>query len=110
MGNTVAILGFSVLTNIVNATNFLVMFIALVVIFFLLGMIMGFNINAKKGNSKEEISSEKTDHTKKSKTANALGQDSRESTDRQIISTFPPRNQSNHNHGHRHSRSSRPLE
>lgn len=106
MEKTSTILGFSVLTGLVNSTNILIIFITLVIVFFLMGIIMGFHINTKKSNSKDEPSSNKVDALGKLRQTEALGQDNQDILDRQINNSYSKQSHSRHKH---HSHSSKHL-
>lgn len=105
MGNALAILGFTTLIGLVNGTNFLVIFIAMVIVFFLLGMIIGFHINSKKNNTKDDMSADKTDTSGKSRAINTLGPDDWNNAINQINNSYRGYSHSQHQQ-HKHSSSS----
>lgn len=51
MGSTMINFAVVMVTGLVNSRNFLAVFIALVIVFFLLGLILGLNINSRKKSS-----------------------------------------------------------
>ena len=104
MGNVLTIFGFTTLIGLVSGTNFLVVFIALVIVFFLLGMVIGFNINSKKRVTKDDMASGKTDAPRKSRAINTLGQDGRDNVINQINNSYRDHSHSRHKH-HKHSSS-----
>ena len=104
MGNVLTILGFTTLIGLVSGTNFLVVFIALVIVFFLLGMVIGFNINSRKRVTKDDMASGKTNAPGKSRTTNTLGQDGRNNSINPINNSYRGHSHSRHKH-HKHSSS-----
>ena len=103
MGNVLTILGFTTLIGLVSGTNFLVVFIALVIVFFLLGMVIGFNINSKKRVTKDDMAADKTNASGKSRMITTIGQDGRDAIN-QINNSYRGHSHSRHKH-HKHSSS-----
>ena len=74
-----------VLTNLISSNNFMIIFIALVVVFFLLGLILGLTINSVKmsrslGDKQAPV---KDINLEEKKQTDSFEQDSREKIDRQ---------------------------
>ncbi len=101
MGNVLTVFGFLTLPGLVNGTNILIIFILLVIVFFLLGIVIGFHINSNKRITKDDITTGKSNTTGKSKTVSAFEQDIiRDDTTHQINNSY--HSPSHHNH-HKHS-------
>lgn len=76
MGNVTAVLGLSVFTDLVNDTNILVIYLSLVVLFFLVGLVLGLNINTRKKISKTEKAQKKTENANNTSQTMVSGQGS----------------------------------
>ena len=74
-----------VLTNLISSNNFMIIFIALVVVFFLLGLILGLTINSvkKSRNLEDKQVPAKDINLEEKKQTDSFEQDSREKIDRQ---------------------------
>jgi hypothetical protein len=102
MGNVLTVFGFFTLTGLVNGTNFIIIFISLVIVFFLLGMVIGFHINSNKHVTKDDITTEKTNTSGKSRAISTLEQDiTKDNTTHQINNSY--HSPSHHKH-HKHSK------
>lgn len=102
MGDIISAVGFSLLTSLINDMSIIVIYISLVVLFFLLGLVLGLNIGTRKRIPKNDKTPDTTDSLNKSRQTYVPGQDSREVIDQQVYNTNPEQKHSRHRH-HRHS-------
>lgn len=102
MGSTFAMTGFLLLTDLVNGNNILTIFIALVVVFFLLGLLLGLNIGSRNKDTKKEKNQITPSDLKNPKQTNALVQDTRENSTGQSYRPGQRRTHSRHRH-HKHN-------
>jgi preprotein translocase subunit SecG len=75
MGNILIAFQLTTLAALINSNNFLVLFLALVVVFFLIGLLLGLTINSRKRNTQEKQQTPATeDSTESPEPTNTLEQ------------------------------------
>ena len=96
--------GVTLLLNIVNSTNFLIIYSILIVVFFLLGLSLGIHIGTRRRNSADStLSSGSEEGKKKPKHTENISQSVGEKTDVQNNSSVSRPQQSSHRHRSHHS-------
>jgi hypothetical protein len=75
--------------NLINEANFFVVIIALIIIFFLLGLLLGFIIDTPNKTPKEKKNSDIGKRKEQSELSDALGQDKQESLDNKELGEIP---------------------
>jgi|GEM_PF-5884096 hypothetical protein len=93
MSNVISVLGHSLISGLIPNTNLYVVYISLVVLFFLLGLVLGLNIETRRKISKEEKTHDTVNASDKTKQTFVTGQDNIEN--QKIYNTYQ---------GHSHSK------
>jgi hypothetical protein len=109
LGSTFAIFNFSSLAGIVNENNILVIYLSLIVVFFLLGLLFGHNIGARKKETKRKKSAVTQNTLNNTRQPNSPIPDSRVKTDGQIYNPNQSQTHSRRKHKHRKHNSMYPL-
>lgn len=91
----------STLTSLVNSSNLLTIFITLMVVFFLLGLLLGLNIITRRNRSDSTTTTTIENSRKSDRQTPSLGQEDWERTQRNINTSYPKSKHSRHRHQNR---------
>ncbi|MDD3173268.1 MAG: hypothetical protein PHF63_06360 [Herbinix sp.] len=103
MKNAVGFLGSSLLANLTNNLNFYILYITMVVVFFLLGLILGISIETRKKSTNDNMAPTLVDNKKKPNHTDPLVQESKDLEDIQNNRINSGSTHSRHRHNKHHS-------